>query len=209
MPGTDQPTLSIGLTGGVASGKSTVAEIFAGLGIEVVDTDRIARELVVPGSAALKAIVERFGSDVLAGDGTLDRPRLRRIVFADADKRRELEAILHPPIRSEALARAAAAASPYVIIVVPLLFETGFDALVDRTLAVDCPEAVQIERLTSRDDVGEDEARALIGAQMPRERRAAMADDVIDNGGALEATRARVAELDQRYRALAQNCREA
>lgn len=198
--------LRIGLTGGVASGKSTVADFFAALGVEIVDTDVIARELVVPGSPALAGIVDAFGPGVLDETGALDRRKLRRIVFADDAKRRRLEAILHPRIREAALARAAASAAPYVMLAVPLLFETGFDRLVDRTLVVDCPEAIQIARLVARDGVGEAEARAVVDAQMAREARRAAADDLIDNSGDLEATRARVVDLHERYLDLAQNC---
>jgi dephospho-CoA kinase len=198
--------LRVGLTGGVASGKSTVAKLFADLGAGIVDTDEIARELVRPGNPALAAIVELFGRDVLAQDGTLDRRRLRAIVFGDAARRLELEAILHPPIRAEALARAAASTAPYVMIVVPLLFESGFDRLVDRTLVVDCSEAEQMGRLTARDGIGEPEARAMLAAQMPRSERRAAADDSIDNSGPLESTSAEVQLLNERYLRLAQNC---
>ncbi len=198
--------LRIGLTGGIASGKSTVAAIFAELGAEIIDTDRIARELVVPGSEALAAIVERFGPDILAADGSLDRRRLRAIVFADAARRRELEAILHPAIRQVALARAAASGAPYVILVVPLLFETGFDRLVDRSLVVDCPERLQIERLRQRDGIEEAGARAMLAAQLPRAERLAAANDIIDNSGDLAAVRSRVRELHARYLAAEQNC---
>jgi dephospho-CoA kinase len=198
--------LRIGLTGGIASGKSMVADRFAALGAGIVDTDALARELVEPGSAALAEIVSEFGNGIVGADGRLDRPALRRQVFADADRRRRLEAILHPRIREAALARADASGSPYVIVVVPLLFETGFDRLVDRTLAVDCPESVQLDRLIRRDGVAADEARAVLAAQLSRPQRTRAADDVIDNGGAIEATQARVAELHARYLDLARNC---
>lgn len=198
--------LRIGLTGGIASGKSTVAGFFADLGAAIIDTDLIARELVVPGSPALEEIAGRFGRDMLAPDGTLDRAALRRLVFADASQRRDLEAILHPLIRAEAMSRANASRAPYVLVVVPLLFETGFDALVDRTLVVDCPEHIQLDRLQARDGVSAEEARAIIAAQMDRERRRAAADDIIDNSRDLRATRARVARLHEEYLALARNC---
>ncbi len=189
----------VGLTGGIASGKSTVAELFAALGAGIIDTDLIARELVVPGSEALAAIVARFGREVLTPEGTLDRRRLREIVFADPARRRELEAILHPAIRETALARAAESDAPYVVFVVPLLFETGFDRLVDRSLVVDCPEPVQIERLVARDGISAEKARAMLDAQLPRSERLAAADDVIDNSGDLAATRARVEALHAHY----------
>jgi dephospho-CoA kinase len=200
-------TLRVGLTGGIASGKSTVASLFGELGAGVIDTDEIARQLVLPGSHALDQIVERFGDQILAPDGALDRRRLRAIVFASPASRSELETILHPPIRAEALARAAASTAPYVLLVVPLLFETGFDRLVDRKLVVDCTESQQIARLTGRDGVGASEARAMLAAQMTREGRKAGADDIIDNSGSLEATRDQVARLHERYLQLATNCR--
>lgn len=198
--------LRIGLTGGIASGKSTVAAFFADLGAEVIDTDAIARELVAPGQPALSAIVNRFGPGILTADGRLDRRALRAIVFADTAGRRALEAILHPRIREEALARADASRAPYVVLVVPLLFETGFDRIVDRTVVVDCPESIQIDRLMRRDAIGPEDARAMLGAQIGRADRNRFADDLIDNAGELAATRARVLELDRRYRALARNC---
>jgi dephospho-CoA kinase len=201
--------LRIGLTGGIASGKSLVASLFAELGVEIIDTDQIARELVVPGSPALDAIRRQFGPWVLTENGELNRKKLRGIIFGDAARRRELEAILHPLIRREALARAKAAAGPYVLLAVPLLFETGFNDLVDRTLVVDCPQPQQIERLIRRDGVSEAEAHAAIAAQIPRERRLSAADDIIDNSGTLAATRARVAELHQEYLKLQQNCPNA
>ena len=206
MTGTRAAALRVGLTGGIASGKSTVARLFGELGADVIDTDGISRALVVPGSKALDQIVERFGKGVLTAEGTLDRRRLRTIVFADPAGRRELEAILHPPIRAEAMARAAASTAPYVILVVPLLFETGFDRLVDRRLVVDCPESQQIDRLIARDGISATEARAMLAAQMPREERKRRADDCIDNSGSLESTRARVRELHAQFLLLATNC---
>ena len=206
MTGTRTAVLRVGLTGGVASGKSTVARLFGELGAHVIDTDDIARALVLPGSKALGQIVERFGREILTGEGTLDRRRLRRIVFADAESRRALEAILHPAIRAEALARANASTAPYAILVVPLLFEAGFDRLVDRRLVVDSTESQQLERLTARDGISETEARAMLAAQLTREERKQRADDCIDNSGSLAATRSRVRELHERYLQLATNC---
>jgi dephospho-CoA kinase len=201
--------LLIGLTGGIASGKTTVAGMFAELGAGIIDTDGIARELVVPGTPALAEIVAAFGQGVLTDDGTLDRRRLRRLVFADEKQRRTLEKILHPRIRREALARAEASTAAYVILVVPLLFETGFDALIDRSLMVDCPEAVQLERLMQRDGVDRAEAEAAIAAQMGRDERRSRADDIVDSNTDLEATAARVGELHRQYVELAKNCSEA
>lgn len=196
----------VGLTGGVASGKSTVARRFAEFGADVIDTDEIARDLVKAGSPALSRIVERFGENLLTAEGTLDRRRLRSIVFADPGSRAELEAILHPQIRAAALARAAASTAPYVVLVVPLLFETDFHRLVDRRLVVDCPESQQLERLVARDGIGEAEARAMLAAQMPRDERIEAADDCIDNSGSIESTLARVRQLHERYLQLATNC---
>jgi dephospho-CoA kinase len=198
--------LRIGLTGGIASGKTTVAAMFAELGADVIDTDQIAHELVSPGGAAIKAITEQFGKSVIAADGALDRRRMRQRVFADTGERRKLEAILHPLIRETALKRAGASTAPYVILVVPLLFETGFSRLVDRSLAVDCPESLQIERVVARDDVSEDDARAVIASQMNRDERRAAADDVIDSSDSLAATRDRVFELHEHYLAQSENC---
>lgn len=191
--------LRVGLTGGVASGKSTVSAIFAELGAGVVDTDVIAREVVAPGEPALAAITAEFGDTVLLEDGTLDRARLRRLVFHDASRRKALEAILHPRIRTAALERVAALEAPYALVVVPLLLESGFAELVDRILVVDCPQAQQLERLKQRDRVGEADARAMLAAQTDRQTRLARADDVIDNSGSLAATRAQVERLHARY----------
>jgi len=198
--------LRIGLTGGIASGKSTVARMFAELGVEVIDTDEIAHQLVAPGSPALAAVIEAFGRTILTEDGALDRPQMRRIVFADSDKRRRLETILHPLIRQAALAKAAASDAVYVILVVPLLFETGFDQLVNRTLAIDCPEILQIERLVDRDNVSKEEAQAMIASQLNRQERRAAADDVIDSSGTLATIHSRVFELHEQYLDLKQNC---
>jgi dephospho-CoA kinase len=206
VTGTGAAAFRVGLTGGIASGKSTVAGLFAELGAEVIDTDSISRELVRPGSPLLATIVERFGADLKTPEGALDRRRLRAIVFADPGKRRGLEAILHPPIRAEALARAAASTAPYVILVVPLLFESGFDRLVDARVVVDCPEPRQIERLVARDRLSEAEARSMLAAQMTREERTRRADEIIDNSGSLASTRSRVRELHERYLQLATNC---
>ena len=194
----------IGVTGGIASGKSTVARAFAALGIPWVDADEVAREIVAPGEPALAEIAEHFGEGVIAPDGSLDRRALREIVFGDAAERRRLEAITHPRIRERLiahLARLQAQAAPYVLLVSPLLFESGQQALVDRCLVVDVPEAVQVARTAARDDVDEAQARAIVAAQMSRQERLDRADDVIDNSADEETLAARVAELDRRYRA--------
>ena len=195
--------LRIGLTGGIASGKSTVAELFASRGVTVLDTDRIAREVVEPGRPALAALVSALGSDILSRDGRLDRAFLRRLLFADDATRRTVEGILHPVILAELGRRAAAAPGPYQIFVIPLLVEGDRAGLVDRVLVVDCPEELQIERLMGRD--GETRAAALrmLAAQVSREERLATADDVIVNDGPAEDLARQVDLLDREYRELA------
>jgi dephospho-CoA kinase len=195
--------LRIGLTGGIASGKSTVAELFASRGVTVLDTDRIAREVVEPGRPALAALVSALGSDILSRDGRLDRAFLRRLLFADDATRRTVEGNLHPAILAELGRRAAAAPGPYQIFVIPLLVEGDRAGLVDRVLVVDCPEELQIERLMGRD--GETRAAALrmLAAQVSREERLATADDVIVNDGPAEDLARQVDLLDRKYRELA------
>ena len=189
----------IGLTGGIASGKSTVADVFTELGAAVVDTDAVAREVVAPGESGLEAVATEFGSDILLPNGELDRRALRSIVFRDPQRRETLESILHPLIRARTLQVIASLEAPYVVVVVPLLLETGFAELVERILVVDCPEAQQLERLRQRDDVGESEAQAMLAAQIDRQTRLARAHDVIDNSGSIESTRAQVKALHERY----------
>jgi dephospho-CoA kinase len=197
------PALRVGLTGGIASGKSAVEAAFARLGVPVVDTDRIAREVVEPGTPALAAVVAAMGQEVLAADGRLDRRRLRGLVFADAARRRRLEAILHPAIRAAVAARVAAVTAPYVVVAIPLLVETNARTTVDRVLVVDCRPETQLARLVARDGETEAGARAILAAQASREARLAAADDVIDNEGTPAELDAQVAALDARYRALA------
>jgi len=200
---TTDNTLRVGLTGGIASGKSTVADLFAGLGVPVIDTDVIARQVVEPGKPALAEIVSAFGKDILTDDGRLDRGAMRRIVFADDARRRQLEAILHPRIRTEALAQAATAGGPYQVIVVPLLAESPMKNSMDRILVVDVPESVQLDRLLARDSESREQASRIIAAQVSRADRLAIADDVIRNDGALADTERQVQDLHQRYLALA------
>ncbi len=192
--------LRVGLTGGIASGKTTVANLFAARGIAVIDTDQIAREIVAPGQSALASVVEAFGRDVLDASGALDRRRLRASVFADPAGRRRLEALLHPLILDEMARRSADAPGPYQILVIPLLVETGRTEYVDRVLVVDCPVDVQVARLLARDAENELQARAMIAAQATREQRLALADDVIVNDGDLDALESEVEALDARYR---------
>lgn len=197
--------LRIGLTGGIASGKSLVADAFAALGVPVIDTDLIARDVVQPGKPALAEIHTQFGNGVIRTDGSLDRRALRRIVFADDEKRRQLESILHPRIREQTMADAAAVTAPYMVIVVPLLVESPMKGFMDRILVVDCSEATQISRLLRRDAESADQARRMIGAQASRAARLALADDVIDNDGDKSAAIEQVKALHDRYLHLTAN----
>lgn len=191
--------LRIGLTGGIASGKSTVERLFAAHGVPVIDSDVIAREVVAPGTPGLAQIRARFGDGVLLDDGSLDRRALRRLVFADPAARRDLEAIVHPMIRSAMAEQSAAAKGPYQINVIPLLIEGGRRTGLDRVLVVDCPEALQIERVMQRDHVTEPEARAILAAQTSRSARLAAADDVIVNDGDAASLQAQVDALHTKY----------
>lgn len=195
--------LLIGLTGGIGSGKSTVAELFADLGAGVVDTDLLARELTQPGTATLARIADAFGPEVLNPDGSLDRARLRGLAFKDPADRARLEAILHPPIRELMLERAAGLQAPYVLLVIPLLLETGQWSLVDRVLVVDCPERLQMERVQARSGLPQAQIARIMGSQAPRAERLAKADDIIDNQGAPETLQAQVEQLHRCYLALA------
>jgi len=195
---------AVGLTGGIGSGKTTVADLFAAEGVPVVDTDVIARQLTAPGGAALESIRANFGEAVMQADGTLDRAVLRRHVFADADARRRLEAILHPLIRQRVEQALATLNTPYALVVIPLLVETGgYRDRLNRVLVVDCPEALQIARVTARSGLAPDEVRAILAAQAGRAERLAIADDVITNSDSTEALQAKVKTLHQRYLALA------
>ena len=195
----------IGLTGGIASGKSTVSDTFAALGAAVVDTDLISRELVTPGSPALAEIRDTFGPAVIAANGSLDRRQLRALVFADPAMKSRLEAILHPRIRDAAQAAVdqARTHAPYVVLVVPLLVESGAYGWVDRVLVVDATPEVQQRLLVARDGIDMALAEAMIRAQATREQRLAMADDVIRNSAGVAELRAQVRAADRRYRTLA------
>ncbi|MGI9222597.1 MAG: dephospho-CoA kinase [Woeseiaceae bacterium] len=195
--------LRIGLTGGIASGKSTVADMFADLGITVVDTDVIAREVVEPGQPALDEIRQAFGDAVFNPDGTLDRNAMRRLIFADDEARQRLESIVHPRIGQETLRQADAARGDYIIIVVPLLVNSALRHQVDRVLVVDCDEATQIERLLARDAESEEQAKRILAAQSSRAERLEIADDVIENNATLDEVAAAVSAFNDRYIALA------
>jgi len=196
------------LTGGIASGKSAVSERFESLGVPIVDTDQIARELVRPGQPALAAIVTAFGRGILDEKGRLDRRRLREIIFTDPDSRHRLEEILHPAIGAEAERRILSLDADYCMLVVPLLAESGRYKWADRVLVVDVDEATQIARLQERDQVSRAQAEAALKAQSGRHRRLALADDIIDNEGCLERLDRAVAELHKKYNALAEAKRQ-
>jgi dephospho-CoA kinase len=196
--------LIIGLTGGLASGKSTVAECFAARGVPVIDTDVIARELVQPGQPALEKIRAAFGLDVLTAEGRLDRAWLKQQVFADPSQRRRLEAILHPLIHQDVVSRLPALHGAYCLIVVPLLVESAQIYPLDRVLLVDVPEALQRHRATARDGLSPELVSAILTSQASREQRLAVADDVIVNDADLAHLDAEVARLHAVYQALAQ-----
>jgi len=195
--------LVVGLTGGIASGKSLAADAFARLGVPVIDTDVLAREVVAPGSDGVAELVTAFGEDIIDASGGLDRRRLRARAFASDEALARLEAITHPRIEALARERLAAAGGPYAILVVPLLVEKGWQRLVDRVLVVDTPVAAQRQRLRQRDGLEGAAADGILARQADRDARLAAADDVLDNSGGPEALTAAVRQLDQRYRALA------
>ena len=196
----------VGLTGGIGSGKSVASGMFGELGAAVVDTDEISRALTAPGGAAIAPIRQGFGREYIAADGGLDRARMRNLVFGDTDAKRKLEGILHPRIRDRLRADVAAARQPYVIAVVPLLFETGaYLDLLQRVLVVDCEESEQVRRASARSGLSEQEVRAIMAAQLPRAERVKRADDVLVNDGSIEALRPQVARLHARYLDLARN----
>ena len=191
---------TVGLTGGIGCGKSTVSDRFAALGVAIVDADVEAHRLTAPGGAAIDAIRAAFGDAFIAADGALDRAAMRVRVFADAGERRRLEAILHPLIREACDRERDAATSPYVMLVVPLLFESRRRAAtVQRTLVIACEEAVQIARVMRRSGLTEAEVRAIIATQMPSAERIALADDVIDNSGEPGRLDRPIATLHARY----------
>ncbi len=196
---------AVGLTGGIGSGKSTVAERFAELGAGVVDTDEIARALTGPGQAAMGEIARRFGPQYVTADGALDRTRMRKLAFDDTQARKDLESIVHPLIRREAERRAANSTAPYVILVVPLLLESGaYQTLVQRVLVVDSDQEMRIDRVRRRDNLARAEILAIMATQLGQVERLSRADDVIRNDGDLAALEAQVAALHRKYLTLAE-----
>lgn len=195
--------LRIGLTGGIASGKSTVARRFRELGVPVIDADEVARAVVALGQPGLKQVVERFGPGILSPSGEIDRRALRDRVFADAHSRKDLEAILHPRIRAEMARLAETASGPYFVMAIPLLVEGGSHADLDRILVVDLDEATQLKRLMERDGSSDSQARAMLAAQASRAERLARADDILDNSGTVEQLRQSVDRLHERYQGIA------
>jgi dephospho-CoA kinase len=205
MTGSNSATpLLIALTGGIASGKTAVAELFAKLAVPVLDTDQIARDVVAPGMPALGQLVAQFGPEILDAQGRLDRVRMRERVFGNPDERRKLEAITHPAIREELARRSAAAGGDYQIHVIPLLVESGRADAYDRVLVIDCPQVAQVERLMARDGTTRAQAEEILAAQVSREERLDAAHDVIVNTGTLADLQDFVATLHRNYALLAQ-----
>jgi dephospho-CoA kinase len=201
-PESTRPVPRIALTGGIASGKSTVARLFTALGAVLIDTDQIARDIVAPPSPVLERIVARFGPGVLQADGALDRPALRRIAFASDAERRALEAITHPAIRAETDRLCTISGGEYQLVAIPLLVETASADDYDRVLLVDAGEATQLARLMLRDGMTREAALRMLAAQASREQRRAVADDIIDNDGDLARLAPQVEALHLRYRTL-------
>jgi dephospho-CoA kinase len=199
--------LRIGLTGGIASGKSTVAQRFVELGIPVIDADQSARKVVEPGKPAFAEVVKRFGPGVVALNGELDRRALRTLIFADPESRRALESLLHPLIRADMELRAQSAVAPYIVMAIPLLIEGGSRDRIDRILVVDVDEAVQLQRVMARDGCSLEQAQAIVASQASRSARLAAADDVLTNHGTVTDLRQSVDGLHARYLRLANELR--
>jgi dephospho-CoA kinase len=189
----------VGLTGGIASGKSTAAKFFGALGVPIIDTDQLARDVVEPGQPPLERLVERFGTSILTADGHLDRPVLRTIVFSDPKARADLEALTHPAIGAAVEAQSAKVGGLYQILVIPLLVEKNLGSQLDRVLVVDCDEELQIRRVQARDGTTVEQARAILNAQVSRSTRLKAAHDVLRNDGEMSAVRDQVAALHARY----------
>ena len=189
----------VGVTGGIGAGKTAVTDIFQLLGIDVVDADQVARDIVRPNEPALNQIVETFGSEILLADGNLDRAKLREIIFSDTNKKAQLNDIMFPAIRIEMLEQLTNSRSPYVILSAPLLLENKLQQYTDRVLVVDVPISIQIERACARDDVNKQQIEAIISSQIDREKRLQLADDVIDNSQPLEYLSEKVTKLHKKY----------
>jgi dephospho-CoA kinase len=196
-------SFTVGLTGGIGSGKSTAAAHFQRLGARVVDTDAISHALTAAGGVAMPAIRAAFGDAAAMPDGSLDREAMRARVFADPQARQRLEAILHPLIRAQAEQALALGMAPYSVLVVPLLFESLYEGRVDRTLSIDVPEALQVARVGARSGLGEGQVRAIMAAQVPRWLRLQLADDVAWNGGDEDGLARQCRALHERYLAMA------
>ncbi|MFL6602980.1 MAG: dephospho-CoA kinase [Steroidobacteraceae bacterium] len=194
----------VGLTGGIASGKSTAAKFFGALGVPIIDTDQLARDVVEPGQPPLERLVERFGPSILTEDGHLDRPALRNIVFSDPKARADLEALIHQAIGAATEAPSAEAGGNYQVLVIPLLVEKSLGSQLDRVVVVDCDEELQIRRLQARDGSTLEQGRAILNAQTSRAARLKAAHDVIKNDGDMSAVRDQVEKLHARYLELAQ-----
>ena len=199
------PYFSVGLTGGIGCGKSTVADMFAARGASIVDTDQIAHALTGPQGAAMAPLLTEFGAAFALPDGALDRARMRALVFSDPGAKARLEAILHPRIRAATVAAAAVAGGPYTMFVVPLLLESGgWRQRVARVLAIDCPEAVQIQRVMARNNMSEQQVRAIMATQVSRAERLAGADDVITNDGPIATLQPQISQLHRNYLAFSE-----
>lgn len=203
LPERDKPTLVVGLTGGIGSGKTTVANGFSALGVPVIDTDKLARELVEPGQPALDDIISTFGSAATTADGRLDRNFMRQLIFTEPASKLQLEAILHPKIRQRIRTLLADISAPYCIVVIPLLIETRQTDLVDRILVVDSPEKEQLARVAARDSLSDNAIMAIMGSQADRNTRLTAADDIIVNDRGISELTGDIQKLHRRYMGIA------
>lgn len=199
----DSKRLIVGLTGGIGSGKTAATDLFAELGIDIVDADIVARQVVTPGAPALELIKAEFGDEYIDAEGQLNRAKLRALVFSDESAKQKLNAIMQPAIRTELLDQLNQAKSQYVILSAPLLLENGLESYCQRVLVVDVPEALQVQRATNRDSVNEEQIKSIISSQIDRPTRLTKADDVIDNSGSLSELKIQVNQLHKKYLTLA------